>query len=125
MQKSLVILGVLVGMLFSSLAYAELTKQDAEEIRKIVKEEVQDLRQEINIRIEDLKDLILSGFCVLFAGMFALVGFVLWDRRSALTPAVRKAKELEAEEEKIKIVLREYAMQEPRLALILRQVGIM
>jgi len=30
-----------------------------------------------------------------FAGIFALIGFVLWDRMTALAPAIRKNRELE------------------------------
>ena len=30
---------------------------------------------------------------VILAGMFALVGFVIWDRRTALAPAVKKVEE--------------------------------
>jgi restriction endonuclease S subunit len=76
-------------------------------------------------QIADLKDFMFWGFGILFAGMFTLVGFVLWDRRTALSPAIRKNKELEEREEKIEKVLKEYAYKEPRLAQILRSVGIM
>ena len=127
-----------LGVCWISPAYADLTKQDIEEIRGIVREEIQrvdkridevkseikDVRIEIkDVRIE-IKDFMLWGFGILFVGMFALVGFVLWDRRSAIAPAVRKAKELEEEEEKIKKALREYAIQEPKLAIVLREVGL-
>ncbi len=33
--------------------------------------------------------------------MMSLIGFVIWDRRSALAPAIRKTNELEEREEKI------------------------
>ncbi|MEW6097049.1 MAG: hypothetical protein AB1567_11095 [bacterium] len=129
---SLVVLGILCGMMWVNLAYADLTKQDIEEIRKIVKEEVNDLRQEMNIRIDDvnkriddMRHIILSGFAVLFAGMFALISFVLWDRRTALAPAVKKAKELEEREEKMEKALKKYAIQQPKLAAILKEVGIL
>jgi len=35
-----------------------------------------------NRRIDELREYLLWGFGVMFAGMFALVGFVLWDRRT-------------------------------------------
>ena len=78
-----------------------------------------------NKRIDELKDFMLWGFGILFAGMFTLVGFVLWDRRTALSPAINKNKELEERENKIEEALKEYAYKEPRLAEILRNVGIM
>ncbi|MEW6482431.1 MAG: hypothetical protein AB1397_05455 [bacterium] len=146
MKKS--IFGILMILTFPA-AYCSLTKQDIEEIRKIVKEEIQhvdkridgldkridgldkridgldkridDLRQEMNTRIDSLQNLLY----VILAGIFGLIGFVLWDRRSALAPAVRKAKELEEREERIERALKEYAFQEPRLKLALENAGIL
>ena len=43
-----------------------------------------------NHRIDELRETLLWSSGVLFSGMLALVGFVLWDRRSALAPAVRQ-----------------------------------
>ncbi|MEW6620169.1 MAG: hypothetical protein AB1422_12690 [bacterium] len=143
---SLVVFGIVWGMMWTSVAYADLTKQDIEEIRKIVREEIQreivyvnqridnletslnkridDINKRIddtNKRIDDLKDLLY----VILAGMFALAGFVIWDRRTALAPAVKKAKELEEREERIEKALKEYAIQQPKLAAVLREVGIL
>ncbi|MEW5768673.1 MAG: hypothetical protein AB1797_13865 [bacterium] len=130
-------------MFLVSPVYADLSKQDIDEIRKIVKEEVQALRQEMNPRIDDLRqemntriddlrqemntriDNLQDLLYVILAGMFALIGFVIWDRRTALAPAVKKAKELEEREERIEKALKEYALQEPRLATVLRQVGVL
>jgi hypothetical protein len=78
-----------------------------------------------NRRIDELKDFMFWGFGILFAGMFTLIGFVLWDRRTALSPAIKKNKELEERDDKIEKALKEYAHKEPRLAEILRNVGIM
>ncbi|QID33967.1 hypothetical protein [Pampinifervens florentissimum] len=49
--------------------------------------------EDTNKRIDDVISIMLWGFGVLFAGMMTLIGFVLWDRRTALAPAIRKAKE--------------------------------
>lgn len=49
----------------------------------------------VDKRIDSLQAILLGGFGVLFSGMMALIGFVLWDRRAALAPAVRKTTELE------------------------------
>ena len=72
-------------------------------------------------RIEDLKGLIY----VILAGMFALVGFVIWDRRTALAPAIRKNRELEEREERIERALKEFASKEPRLADALKHTGLL
>lgn len=85
------------------------------------------LRQEMNTKIDNVNirlDSLQSLLYVILAGMFALVGFVLWDRKTALAPAIKKTIELEEREEKIEKVLKEYALQEPRLASVLKQTGI-
>lgn len=81
---------------------------------------IDDLRDEVR----DVKDFMLWGFGILFGGMGLLIGFVIWDRRTALAPAVKKNKELEEKEERLEKALREYAREEPRLAEILKEVGI-
>jgi|FLYM01.1.fsa_nt_gi uncharacterized protein YacL len=40
-------------------------------------------------RIEELQTLMLWGFGVLFSGMGILIGLVMWDRRTAISPVVR------------------------------------
>ena len=42
----------------------------------------------------DLQGFMLWGFGVLFSGMFILIGFILWDRRTTLAPVARETKEL-------------------------------
>jgi chaperonin cofactor prefoldin len=82
---------------------------------------IDDVRSEIS----DLKEFMLWGYGVTFAGIFALIGFVLWDRRTALAPTIKKSKELEEREEKIEKALKEYAEKEPRLKEILKNLGIL
>lgn len=79
----------------------------------------------IDKRFDELRGFMLWGFGVIFAGMFSLIGFVLWDRRTALSPAIRKNRELEEREEKIERILREYAMKEPKMAEVLKQLGLL
>ncbi len=47
-----------------------------------------------NKRIDDLQTIMLWGFGVLFSGMGILIGLVIWDRRTAISPVVKKAKDL-------------------------------
>ena len=79
----------------------------------------------INQQISELKSFMLWGFGILFAGMFSLVGFVLWDRRTALAPAVSKYSALEEREEKLEKALKEMAQTDPRAAEALRHVGLL
>lgn len=67
-----------------------------------------------NHRIDDFKGILY----VILAGMFALVGFVIWDRRTALAPAVGRTRILEN-------ALKEFAKKEPKMADVLKHLGIM
>jgi phosphoglycerate-specific signal transduction histidine kinase len=86
---------------------------------------IDELRQDIGQRLEEVRQTLLWGLGVTFAGMFALIGFVLWDRRSALAPAVRHMEGLREREERLEAALREYARQAPELAESLRKMGLL
>jgi hypothetical protein len=62
---------------------------------------------------------------VTFAGVFALIGFVIWDRRSALTPAVTRLRILEEHDERLEQALKEIARRDPNVAETLRHVGLL
>lgn len=110
-----------------------------EEGQKNLEKRIDDLRTEMNGRFSDLNgrfsDLngrldelrvtLLTGFGVLFAGMFVLVGFVIWDRRTALAPVARQAKELADIDEKTLTVLREFAKTNKVMQEALRKVGML
>jgi len=76
-------------------------------------------------RIDGLQGLMYVVIGAVIAQTIGIVGFVLWDRRSALTPAIRKNRELEEREETIEKILKEYAKQEPRLAEILKSAKLL
>jgi len=50
-------------------------------------------------QIKDIKTFLYWGFGVLFTFMAALMGFVLWDRRTVLTPVQRKTEMVEKNNE--------------------------
>ena len=79
----------------------------------------------VDKRIERLETVMMGGFGLLFTSMVGLVGFVLWDRRTALAPAVRRSRELEEREERIERALREIAQKDPRVAEALKHVGLL
>ncbi|MBI5893947.1 MAG: hypothetical protein HZB79_09940 [Deltaproteobacteria bacterium] len=90
-------------------------------------------------RIDGLQSIMIGGFGIIATGMIAIVGFVLWDRRTALAPAIRKSKELEEdlaseirkrkelEERELMLekAIKDYAHQEPKLAEILRAARLL
>ena len=90
-----------------------------------LRSDVVGLRQEMKDLQGNLQNLMLWGFGVTFAGMFALIGFVIWDRRTAIAPVARTTKELEEREEKIVAVLREYARGNKQLLEIMKRIGIL
>ena len=76
-------------------------------------------------QIKDIKTFLYWGFGVLFTFMAALMGFVLWDRRTVLTPVQRKTEMVEKNNEKIIEALQTLAKNDTKLADILRSVGIL
>ncbi|MDI6791395.1 MAG: hypothetical protein QME81_00810 [bacterium] len=92
-----------------------------EEGQKALNQRMDDLRSELKGNITDLRDLVY----VLLVGIFTLVGFILWDRRSTIAPVVKQARELEDNKDAVWKVLKEYAKREPRFAEVLRTAGIL
>ena len=64
-------------------------------------------QRQLGQRLDELREFLLWGFGGTFAVIFALVGFVLWDRRTALAPAVRLIEELQERERRLEAALRE------------------
>ena len=91
-----------------------------EEGQEYIKDEIKDVRTEIRSVRTEMKQFMLWGFGITFAGIFALIGFVLWDRRSAIAPVQRESKHLAEEEEITRKILIEYSHIEPKMAKILK-----
>lgn len=96
-----------------------------EEGQKRLEQRIDKLEAALNQRIDDLRQIILGGFGLTFTGMFALIGFVIWDRRTALTPAVRRIEGLQERQQKIEEVLRQLSKENPKLAESLRNLGLL
>jgi len=128
--------------LFPQTSYSELTKQDIQEIRIIIREELRPIEVRIESldkridsldkRIEDLRAIMLAGFAILFAGMFCMIGFVIWDRRTAIAPLSSKVKQIEGditiESDKIKnliSVLKEIAVVDNKVKEALTKFGLL
>lgn len=61
---------------------------------------------------------ILTLLYFLLGGMISLFGFVLWDRRSAITPVQR-------EQKRVIEALQQYVKHDEKLHEILRKTGIL
>jgi hypothetical protein len=84
-----------------------------------------ELREDMNKRFESIDRRfdqlvnIFIGIVAAFAGIVAVtIGFAIWDRRTALRPALERSERWER-------AVREYAKQEPRLAEVLKSLGLM
>ena len=127
MKKILFIMVVMAIMGNALFAYARdisFTQEDRDRIIRL-EIKVEEGQKSLQRQIDDLYALILWGFGILFGGMGVLIGFVIWDRRTALAPAIKKNKELEEREDLLERALKEFAKQEPRLAEVLRTMRLM
>lgn len=133
MSKKLIFLIIFTLILVSSAFAKEIsyTQEDrdrlirVEEGLKAVNQRIDGLERSINQRINTSQTLMLWGFGILFGGMGMLMGFVIWDRRTALAPAIKKAKELEERGEMLEKALKELAKKDPNVAEALRHIGFL
>ena len=144
---------VFIFLLMSSfVAQAQNTQRDDEIIERLIRLEMQMAAMNekfeiqmtamngkletqmtaMNGRIDDLRSLVyvvLGGIMTLICGLLAMMGYVMWDRRTVITPVVKKTKELEQgfEDEKVVLwkVLKGYARVEPRFAEVLKTAGML
>jgi len=96
-----------------------------EEGQKAINQRIDDVNLRINdLRDEmrDLKTFMLWGFGIMFGAMGGLITIVIWDRRTAISPVVKRNKQLEAIVEN---VFKGYAKVEPKFADILKSTGIL
>ena len=167
MRKLIYVLFIVSILCAASSAYAKeisFTQDDrdrlirVEEGLKATNQRIDGLEKSVNQRIDDVSkkidDLndgqkILGGriytliyavwgsFAALMGCLVALIGFVIWDRRTTVAPVARALKEKEGEIEELKKreieiekrersieeILRDYAQKEPRLAELMKAKG--
>jgi hypothetical protein len=76
-------------------------------------------------QIEDLKTLFYWGFGILITLFIFMLGYMIWDRRTAMQPALERALKAEENSHNLIIMLREYAKKHSDLAEILRTHGLL
>ncbi|OGP62947.1 MAG: hypothetical protein A2V65_07145 [Deltaproteobacteria bacterium RBG_13_49_15] len=101
------------------------TQRQIDDLKLSTQRQIDDLKLSFQKQFDNLYALILWGFGILFGGMGILIGFVIWDRRTALAPVVRKYKVFEERGELIEKALKEYARENPKFAEILKGLGIL
>lgn len=91
------------------------TKMEALETKMDVKFEM------VNSRIDYLFWII--GF--LASLMIFMLGYMIWDRRTALKPAIDKTNDANEKSKSLILVLKDYAKKNPEFAEIMRSHGIL
>ena len=91
-----------------------------DDVNTSLSKRIDDVNNNLSKRIDDLWNLTITGFAILFAGMFTLIGFVIWDRRTAISPVQNEVRELKEEFFELKKSLREYAKKEPKFAEVFK-----
>jgi len=117
------IVAFILATVFSVPVYAELTKDDLQEIRDIIREELahvdkrfeqvdkrfeqidkrfQELRDGMDFRFEQVDNRFsdIMGFMWMLASIFTalvvlVMGFAIWDRRTMVRPFEKKVEEIE------------------------------
>ena len=76
-------------------------------------------------QIDDIKTLFYWGFGILITLFIFMLGYMIWDRRTAMRPALEQASKTEENSRNLISMLREYSKNHPDLAEILRAHGIL
>jgi len=129
MRYKSALFAILSVLLLSSHAFAQDISYTLEDRDRLIRleakvEQIDKRFEQIDSRIERLEGVMIWGFSLLFATMIGMVGFVLWDRRTALAPAIRESRELREREERIERILKEVAVKDANVAEALRHAGL-
>ena len=76
-------------------------------------------------QLDDIKTLFYWGFGILISLFIFMFGYMIWDRRTAMQPALMQASKAEENSRNLINTLREYSKKHPDLAEILRTHGIL
>ena len=76
-------------------------------------------------QIDDIKTLFYWGFGILITLFIFMLGYMIWDRRTAMQPALAQALKAEENSRNLITTLREYSKKHADLAEILRTHGIL
>jgi hypothetical protein len=66
-----------------------------EEGIKSVNQRIDGLEKSLNRRIDDIYQLMVVLIGAIIAQIIGVIGFVLWDRRTAISPVIKRTRELE------------------------------
>jgi len=76
-------------------------------------------------QIDDIKTLFYWGFGILITLFIFMLGYMIWDRRTAMQPALERSSIAEENSRTLLTMLREYSKKHPDLAEILKTHGML
>jgi len=76
-------------------------------------------------QLDDIKSLFYWGFGILITLFMFMLGYMIWDRRTAMQPALMQASKAEENSRNLITTLREYSKKHPDLAEILKTHGML
>jgi len=76
-------------------------------------------------QLNDLKALFYGGFGMMTTLFLFMFGYIIWDRRTAMKPALEQASRAMLDNRNFLTVLRDYSKKHPDLADILRTHGML
>ena len=92
----------------------------------LLRSDIGSLRSEMMALRAEILGFMKWGFGLLFSGMFILVGFILWDRRSNLKPIKDELDELERRKvDRLIAAMKKLSEDDSRIAQVLRSVGLL
>ena len=76
-------------------------------------------------QLDDIKVLFYWGFGILITLFIFMFGYMIWDRRTAMQPALDQSSKVEENSRNLILSLREYSQKHVDLAEILRTHGLL
>jgi len=76
-------------------------------------------------QLDDIKTLFYWGFGILISLFIFMLAYMIWDRRTAMQPALAQSSKAEENSRNLIILLREYSKKHPDLAELLKTHGLL
>ena len=125
---------VLVSQALPQNMEVPFTLEDRDRIMR-TEEKVESLRNEMNTRFEGMEAKLTANnskfeplywmIGLLFALMLFMLGYMIWDRRTALHPIQEKSYKHDERLNRLENITREQAKRDPIFAEVLRAAGLL
>ena len=97
------------------------------ETEKRLDQKIDALEKKIDARfgsVDSRMDALQNLLFIVIAGIFGLIGFIVWDRTTANAPFKKRQEELEEKENKVERVLQDFARKNAEMADSIKSVGL-